>query len=75
MKSYTELLTESALIKDFGHFQKKIELMFSNYDDETLELLMRDRHKIQVEWTTTQKFSLVMLKVSFLAMKLIQIVI
>ena len=55
MKSYTELLTESALIKDFGHFQKKDWLMFSNYDDETLELLMRDRHKIQVEWTTTQK--------------------
>lgn len=65
MKSYTELLTESALIKDFGHFQKKDWLMFSNYDDEILELLMRDRHKIQVEWTTTQKFSFVMLKVSF----------
>lgn len=65
MKSYTELLTESALIKDFGHFQKKDWLTFSNYDDEILELLMKDRHKIQVEWTTTQKFSLVMLKVSF----------
>jgi hypothetical protein len=65
MKSYTKLLTESALIKDFGHFQKKDWLMFSHYDDEILELLMRDRHKIQVEWTTTQKFSLVMLKISF----------
>lgn len=65
MKSYTELLTESALIKDFGHFQKKDWLLFNHYDDEILELLMRDRHKIQIEWTTTHKFSLVMLKVSF----------
>lgn len=65
MTSYTEMLTEFALIKDFSNFQKENWLIFSDYDDETLELLTRDRHCIQIEWETITKFSSHMLKVSF----------
>ena len=65
MTSYTEMLTEFALIKDFSNFQKENWSIFSDYDDDTLERLTRDRHCIQIEWETTTKFSFHMLKVSF----------
>lgn len=65
MISYTKLLTESALIKDFGHFKKSDWLLFGNYDDEVLEQLTKDRYNIQLDWMTTQKFSFCMLKISF----------
>lgn len=65
MTSYTEMLTEFTLIKDFSHFKKEDWLIFSNYDDEILEHLTKDRHRIQIEWETTTKFSFQMLRVSF----------
>lgn len=65
MTSYTEMLTEFTLIKDFSNFKKEDWLIFSNYNDEILESLTRDRHRIQVEWETTTKFSFHMLIVSF----------
>jgi hypothetical protein len=59
------MLTAFTLIKDFSNFKKENWLIFSNYDDEILEILTRDRHRIQIEWETTTKFSFHMLKVSF----------
>ena len=65
MTSYGELLTDFTLIKDFSNFKKEDWLIFSDYDDELLENLTKDRHSIQAEWNTTSKFPFNMLRLSF----------
>jgi hypothetical protein len=65
MNSYTKLLTQAVLIKDFGHFKKDDWLMFENFDNDILEHLTKNRHSIQLSWEVTTKFSLDRLRLSF----------